>query len=115
MMTGIKDRVKEQFNSSIEQVVSASRGLYIKIKEEGTKQFNDLVSAGEAQKAAEAEGANSVIAQLTSDVKVQLGDVKGSLKQIKTASLGLIVKTKESSDKVFGELVDRGQKEAAAE
>jgi len=118
MMTEIKDRVKEQleqFNSNIEQVVSASRGLYIKLKEEGNKQFNDFVSAGEAQKAAEAEGANTVIAQLTNDVKDQFGDVKGSIKQIKKASLGLIVKAKESSDKVFGELVELGQKEEVAE
>lgn len=118
MMTEIQDRVKEQleqFNSTLDQVVSASRGLYLLIKEESNKQFSELVEAGEAQKAAEAEGADSIIAQLTKDVSGQFDDVKGSISSLRNASIGLIAKAIESSEQTFNELVEKGQTEAEVE
>ena len=90
MMTEISDRVKEQleqFNTTLDQVINASRGLYLLIKEESNKQFSGLVEAGEAQKAAEADGAESLLAQLTKDVSGQFDDVKGSISSIRSASL----------------------------
>jgi len=118
MMTEITDRVKdqlEQFNSTLDQVINASRGLYILIKEESNKQFGELVVAGEAQKAAEADGASSLLTQLSKDVTGQFDDVKGSLTSIRNASLGLLVKAKESSEQTFSELAEKGQPEKAAE
>ena len=118
MMAEISDRVKEQleqFNTTIDQVINASRGLYLLIKEESNKQFNDLVEAGEAQKAAEAEGAESLLAQLTKDVSEQFDDVKGSISSLRSASLGFIAKAKESSEQTFSDLVEKGQPEETAE
>lgn len=112
MMTEIKDRVKEQleqFNTTVDQVVNASRGLYLLIKEEGNKQFNEFVVAGEAQKAAEAEGADTIMSQLSKDVSGQLEDVKSSLTVIRNASRGLLVKAIESSEQTFNELAEKGQ------
>ena len=116
-MAEISDRVKdqlEQFNNTLDQVVSASRGLYLLLKEEGNKQFNELVVAGEAQKAAEADGADTLLTQLTKDVTEQLDDVKGSISTIRTASLGLIAKAKKTSEQTFSELVEKGQTEDVA-
>ncbi len=118
MMTEIQDRVKEQleqFNTTLDQVVNASRGLYLLIKEESNKQFSELVEAGEAQKAAEADGADSLISQLTKDVSGQFDDVKGSFSNLRNASLGFIAKALESSEQTFNELVEKGQPEEAAE
>ena len=55
-MSEFSDRVKtqlEQFNASVDQVINAYRGLYVKIKEESNKQFDELVKTGEAQLKAE--------------------------------------------------------------
>lgn len=106
-MSEFSDRVKEQlelFNSSIDQVINASRGLYIKIKEESNKQFDELVKAGEAQKAAD----DSLLDQLRKDITHPFEDVKGSLEQIKSASLGLAFKAREAGEQYFNELVKLG-------
>lgn len=114
MMTELKDRVKDQldqFNSSIEQLVSASKGLYLKAVEEGNKQFKDLVDTGVAQ----SESGEDLLAQIRSDVTGPFEDVKGSLEQIKNASLGLVVKARTSGEEYFNELVELGQKEETTE
>ncbi len=106
MMTEITDRVKEQldqFNNTIDQLVSASRGLYLRIKEEGNKQFNELVEAGQSQDTEE------LLKEIREDVTEPFEDVKGTLEQLKKASIGLIVKARESGDKYFHELVELGQ------
>jgi len=106
-MSEFSDRVKEQldqFNKSIDQIINASRGLYIKIKEEGNKQFDELVKTGEAQKTAE----ESLLEQLKKDISQPFDDVKGSLTQIKSASLGLVLKARESGEQYFNELVELG-------
>jgi polyhydroxyalkanoate synthesis regulator phasin len=112
-MSEITDRVKEQleqFNSTIDQLVTASRGLYVKVREESNKQFKELVSAGEAT------DAETLLKEIRTGVTSPFEDYKGSLEQIKHASRGLIVKARESGEKVFNELVELGQskKEAAA-
>lgn len=112
MMTEITDRVKEQldqFNGGIEQLVNASRGLYVKIREEGNKQFKELVTAGEGQ------STEALLQELRNGVTSPFEDVKGSLEQLKSASLGLIAKARESGDKYFSELVELGSKQAPAE
>ena len=108
MMTELKDRFKEQieqFESTIDQLVSASKGLYLKAKEEGNKQFQELVDAGVAQTQS---GAN-FLEQLRSDVTGPFEDVKGSLEQLKNASLGLVIKARDTSESYFNELVELGQ------
>ena len=106
MMTEITDRVKEQletFNSTIEQLVNASRGLYVKVREESNKQFKELVATGETK------DTDTLLQELRSDVTGPFEDVKGSLGQLKNASVGLILRARESGDKYFSELVELGQ------
>ena len=106
-MSEISDRVKEQldlFNNSIDQIINASRGLYIKIKEESNKQFDELVKAGEAQKTTE----ESLLDQLRKDITHPFEDVKGSLTQLKSASMGLVFKAREAGEQYFSELVELG-------
>jgi len=115
-MSEITDRIKEQFeelSGKVEQAVSAARGLVVKVKEDANSRFDELVAAGEAQAAAEAEGQDTIIEQIKTEVKEQLEDVKGSFDQLKSASLGLAVKAKEESNKYFNELVELGTKEEA--
>lgn len=111
MMTEITDRVKEQletFNSTIEQLVSASRGLYVKVREESNKQFKELVATGETK------DTDTLLQELRSDVTGPFEDVKGSLGQLKNASVGLILRARESGDKYFSELVELGQSKTEA-
>ena len=123
-MSEFSDRVKaqmDQFNSSVEQFINASRGLYVKIKEESNKQFDELVKAGEAQLQAE----ESFLEQLKKDIVTPFEDVKSTLDQLKNASVGLVVKARNSGESYFDELVELGNskvqevteaaKEAAAE
>lgn len=123
-MSEFSDRVKaqmDQFNSSVEQFFNASRGLYVKIKEESNKQFDELVKAGEAQLQAE----ESFLEQLKKDIVTPFEDVKSTLDQLKNASVGLVVKARNSGESYFDELVELGNskveevteaaKEAAAE
>ncbi|RLT99975.1 MAG: hypothetical protein D9N11_13555 [Ketobacter sp.] len=123
-MSEFSDRVKaqmDQFNSSVEQFINASRGLYVKIKEESNKQFDELVKAGEAQLQAE----ESFLDQLKKDIVTPFEDVKSTLDQLKNASVGLVVKARNSGESYFDELVELGNskveevtgaaKEAAAE
>ncbi len=106
-MSELTDRVKEQLstlNSSVDQLVSASRGLYFKIKEESNKQFEELVKTGEAQKSAE----TTFLKQVKEDFVAPFQDPKSSLDQMKSASVGFYVKTKGQTEKFFDELVELG-------
>lgn len=114
MMTELKDRFKpqlEQFEATIEQLVSASKGLYLKAKEEGNKQFKGLVDAGAAQ----TESGANFLEQLRADVTGPFEDVKGSLEQLKNASLGLVIKARDTGESYFNELVELGQTKEKAE
>jgi len=104
-MSEFSDRVKaqlEQFNSSVDQFINASRGLYTKIKEEGNKQFDELVKVGEQQ------AEQSFLVQLKNDIVAPFDDVKGTLNQLKNASVGLAVKARNSGETYFDELVSLG-------
>lgn len=106
-MSKFSVRVKtqlEQFNSSVDQIINASRGLYVKIREESNKQFDELVKAGEQQLQAE----ESFLEQLKKDIINPFEDVKSSLDQLKNASVGLVVKARKSSESYFDELVELG-------
>lgn len=108
MMTELKDRFKdqlEQFEATIDQLVSASKGLYLKAKEEGNKQFQEWVDAGAAQ----SESGANFLEQIRADVTGPFEDVKGSLEQLKNASLGLVIKARDTSESYFNELVELGQ------
>lgn len=108
MMTELKDRFKdqlEQFESTIDQLVSASKGLYLKAKEEGNKQFQVWVDAGAAQN----ESGANFLEQVRADVTGPFEDVKGSLEQLKNASLGLVIKARDTGESYFNELVELGQ------
>ncbi len=99
----VKDQV-EQINSSVDQVITASRGLYVKLKEESNKQFDELVKTGKEQ----ADAEESFMEQLKKDVMAPFEDVKSSLDQVKTAYVGLIVKAVNSGEQFFDELVTLG-------
>lgn len=106
-MSEFSDRVKgqvEQFNSSVDQIINASRGLYTKIMEESNKQFDELVKVGEEQLKAE----ESFLSQLKKDITTPFEDVKGSMNQIKNAYVGLVVKARNSGEQYFDELVELG-------
>lgn len=106
-MSEIADRVKEQLgqiNTSVDQFVNASRGLYVKIKDESNKQFDELVKAGEAQKEVE----SNFLKQLGNDFLSPFQDPKESFTQMKNASVGFYVKAKDQSEKYFDELVELG-------
>lgn len=112
-MSEFSDRVKaqmEQVNSSVDQLINASRGLYTKIKEEGNKQFDELVKAGEEQLQAE----ESFLEQLKKDISAPFEDVKGTLTQLKSASVGLVVKARNSGESYFDELVSLGSSKVEA-
>ena len=76
-ISGIVKEQLEQFNTTLEQVINASRGLYLKVKEEGNKQLKDLIEAGQAQEP------EAFLSQLRKDVATPFEDVKGSIEQLK--------------------------------
>ncbi len=109
-MSEITDRVKEQLeqlNSSADQILSASRGLYVKIKEESNKQFEELVKTGEAQTSED----KPLIEVIKTDFMAPFSDIKSTLAQLKSASLGLVVKARQSGETLFSELVELGSKQ----
>ena len=71
----------------------------------------DLLKPAKLKKQPEADGAESLLAQLTKDVSGQFDDVKGSISSLRSASLGFIAKAKESSEQTFSDLVEKGQTE----
>lgn len=106
-MSEFSDRVKdqlEQLNTSVDQVINASRGLYVKIREESNKQFEELVKAGEEQAAAE----ESFLEQLKQDITTPFDDMKSTVGQIRHAYMGLVVKAYNSGEQMFDELVELG-------
>ncbi len=94
----IKDQM-EQMNESLSQLVCASKGLMLKITETSNKQFNELVKAGEGKNFA---------AEIKSALP-KISDTKSSIKQLKSATIGLISKSKEFSSRYFNELIKQGE------
>ena len=102
----VTNKVKEQLeqvSGSVAQVLSAGRGLYFKLSETGTKQFDELVKVGEAKK----ESGQTLVGH----VKESFQDIdpKTSATHLRFAALGLLNKTLENSEKVFSDLVKYGE------
>lgn len=97
----IKDEV-ENMNESLNQLVCAGKGLILKITETSNKQFNELVKAGEG-KTFSAEIKNAL---------PKISDAKTSIQQLKSASIGLISKSKEVGSRYFNELIKQGECQA---
>lgn len=90
-----------------EKLVSASRGLLVKLKEESNHRFSDLVSAGET------ESETPVLSQLKADLQASLEDRAHTAEQLKKASVGLVIKLKNTGTDYFEELVKLGSKSPA--
>jgi hypothetical protein len=99
------DKIKaqmDQMNESLSQLACASKGLIVKISETGSKQFNEFVKAGEGK-------------TFTAEIKnalPKIADAKTSIQQLKSATIGLISKSKEIGSRYFNELVKQGEKQA---
>lgn len=94
----IKDQV-ENLNESLSQLVCASKGLMLKITETSNKQFNELVKAGEGK-------------TFTAEIKnalPKISDAKTSIQQLRSASIGLISKSKEVGSRYFNELIKHAE------
>jgi len=93
----------KQLNKNLEKVAKAGKGLFALIKDASTKQFNSLVEAGEKTD-------EDLLDQVKETVKQPFTDIRGSVNKAKFASVGLMVKVKEESNKYFDELVTQGEK-----
>ncbi len=102
MTEKVSEKVKQQWdqaNDSFNQWLSASKGLLVKLSKSGSEQFDSLVKAGEGK-------------NLTEEIKSSIGDFnnpKESANQIRYAAIGLVSKTKETSNKYFKEFVELGE------
>ena len=77
----------------------------MKVSKEAEKQFGQLVETGETQK----EQGKTIAEQLKGAFDGQFDDAKGSVDQVKLATLGLFTKMRESGEKAFKELVELGE------
>lgn len=93
----------QQFNKNLDKVAKAGRGLFALIKDSGTKQFNELVEAGE-------KNDEDLFEQVKTTVRQPFTDIRGSVNKAKYASVGLFARVKESGNKYFDELVSEGEK-----
>jgi len=94
---------------TIEQVIKAGKGLVAKLREEGSKQYQELVALGEKTEASSKESNETMVAQLREFVEATLSDLKGSSKQVQLASIGLASRVKDESQTIFKELVELGE------
>ncbi len=111
-MSEFADKLKgqlSQVNESLEQLTKAGRGLLLKVTQQSSQQFQQLVKTGEAHQA----GGESLTTQLKTSLSESFsGDTKESLNQLRLAALGLVTKAKESGEKYFEELVQLGEAKA---
>lgn len=92
-----------QINRSLEKVNKAGKGLFIRIKDTSTKQFNELVKTGEKTD-------SDLLDQVKETVRQPFTDIRGSVNKAKFASLGLLVKVRENGNRYFDQLVTEGEK-----
>lgn len=117
-MSELKDRINEQvqqIKTNLDKLATAGVGLIVKVRDEADKQFTSLVEAGEGKQLFGKGETSSVAEELTNDIKAQFTDVQTSAEKLRVASLGFIVKLKDSTEKYFDELVEIGKKENAKE
>ena len=112
-MTQVTNKVKEQIeqlNQTVTQFIKAGRGLVVKVAEQSSKQFDELVKTGENKQ----EEGTTLVKTLRETLPESL-DVKTSANQLKLAALGLVSRAKDGSEKIFNDLVELGSdKEAPA-
>lgn len=106
-MSDLSDKVKDQ----VEQLVKASRGLAIKLKEESNKQYQELVELGEKSQ----DDEDKLVIQFRKFLEESFKDIKGSSKQVRLASLGLATRVRDNSESIFNELVELGTPEEKEE
>lgn len=115
-MSELKELINEQVEQikiNLDKLATAGVGLIVKVRDEADKQFSSLVQAGEGKHLFGKSETSSLAEELTNDIKAQFDDVQSSAEKFRVASLGLIVKVKESSEKYFDELVELGKKETS--
>lgn len=106
-MSDISDKVKEQVekaNGNFSEIITAGRGLLMKIKDESNKQYKELVQLGE-----KTEEEESLIKDFREMIESPFKDMKGTTSAWKFASLGLLLKMKTDSQAFYHELVELGK------
>ena len=106
-MSEFTTSVKEQYETgveSFEKLITAGKGLAVRVRENSTKQFNELVQAGEKTD----ETSKGLVKQVRDSIECQLTDAKKAAKKVRLASLGLITQIKDSSEHYYNELVKLG-------
>ncbi|MBL4865825.1 MAG: hypothetical protein JKY67_05570 [Pseudomonadales bacterium] len=100
-------KVKDQYETgveSFEKLITAGKGLAVRVRENSSKQFNELVKAGE-----KTEGASKgLVKQVRDSIEEQLTDAKAAAKKVRLASLGLLTQIKDNSEHYYNELVKLG-------
>lgn len=107
-MSDITDKVKEQVekaNGNFSEIITAGRGLLVKLKDESNKQYKELVQLGE--KTTEEE--DSLFKDFLEMFESPFKDVKGTTSAWKFASLGLLLKMKSDGQAFYNELVELGK------
>jgi len=97
----------KQLNQNVEKLAKAGKGLFLRAKETGSKQFYELVATGEKSE-------TDLIVEMRETVKQPFNDIKGSVSKAKFASRGLFMKVRENGNKYFEELVVEGERKNTA-
>jgi len=109
-MSDFTDKVLDQYElglESIDKLITAGKGLAIRIRDESSKQFNELIDAGKELE----DSDKGILEQVKESLEEQLGDVKGTAHKARLASLGLLSQVKDNSEKFFNDLVTLGETE----
>lgn len=110
-MSQFTDKIKGQIESvskQVELVSHASRGLIVKVSEEGGRQLEELVKEGETQ----LESGNGFTTQIKNSVKTD-SDTKEVAVMWKMALFGLIEKARLESKKIIEDLSKEADKKKA--
>ena len=99
--------INETITDTLEQIKKASLGLAVKVREESSKQYNELVALGAKEESAE----ENLVQQFRTFMEESFKDIKGTGNQVKLAGLGFAARVRDDSQSVFNELVELGTKE----
>lgn len=106
-MSEFSDKIKDQLekaNEQFEKVLTAGRGLLVKVREESDKQYKELVQLGETK------GEENLLDEYKSFVTESI-----KAEQLKLASVGLFTKVKSDGESFFNELVELGKSDSDKE
>ena len=107
-MSQLTDKIKEKVESvskQLERIDAAGRGLILRVSQEGGRQIEELAKEGETQ----LESGNGFVAQMKEIVKIE-GSAKDLVSKVKWASLGLVEKAKQESQKTMDDLTQEVEK-----